>query len=50
MVDKRISDSSYPIKVKMGKDMKNGILILNVIHGKEMEIEYEKKRDYRQNK
>ena len=43
MVDKRISDSSYPIKVKMGKDMKNGILILNVIHGKEMEIEYEKK-------
>ena len=27
----------------MGKDMKNGNLVLNVIHGKEMEIEYEKK-------
>ena len=26
----------------MGKDMKDGILSLNVIHGKEMEIEYEK--------
>ena len=26
----------------MGKDMKNGILVLNVIHGKEMEIEYKK--------
>ena len=27
----------------MGKDMKEGNLVLNVIHGKEMEIEYEKK-------
>ena len=29
--------------VKMGKDMKDGNLVLNVIHGKEMEVEYEKK-------
>jgi len=43
MVSKKVSDACYPIKVKMGKDMKNGILILNVIHGKELEIEYEKK-------
>ena len=42
MVSKKISDSSYPITVKMGKDMKDGILVLNVIHGKELEIEYEK--------
>ena len=43
MVNKKISDACYPITVKMGKDMKNGNLVLNVIHGKEMEIEYEKK-------
>ena len=30
-------------KLKMGKNMKDGNLVLNVIHGKEMEIEYEKK-------
>ena len=27
----------------MGKEMKNGTLIINVFHGKELEIEYEKK-------
>ena len=43
MVNKKISDACYPITVKMGKEMRNGTLILNVIHGKEMEIEYEKK-------
>ena len=43
MVSKKISDACYPITVKMGKDMKNGILVINVIHGKEMEVEYEKK-------
>jgi len=40
MVNKKISDACYPNTVKMGKDMKNGNLILNVIHGKEMEVEY----------
>ena len=44
MVSKSISDACYPVTIKMGKDMKNGNLILNVIHGKEMEIEYEKKK------
>ena len=34
----------------MGKDMKDGNLVLNVIHGKEMDVEYEKKRDNRKNK
>tara|TARA_B100000963_G_scaffold275867_1_gene244121 strand:- start:1099 stop:1584 length:486 start_codon:yes stop_codon:yes gene_type:complete len=43
MVSKKISDACYPITIKIGKDMKNGILVLNVVHGKEMEIEYEKK-------
>ena len=43
IVGKKISDSCYPITVKMGKDMKNGNLILNVIHGKELEVEYNKK-------
>ena len=43
MVDKKISNSCYPIKVKMNKEMRDGTLVLNVIHGKEMEIEYAKK-------
>ena len=43
IVSKKISDACYPVTVKMGKEMRNGKLILNVIHGKEMAIEYEKK-------
>ena len=43
MVSKKISDACYPETVKMGKEMRNGTLVLNVIHGKELEIEYEKK-------
>ena len=43
MVSKKISDASYPVTIKMEKEMRNGTLILNVIHGKEMEIEYEKR-------
>ena len=42
MVGKKISDACYPIKIKMGKDMRQGTLVLNVTHGKEMEVEYEK--------
>ena len=42
MVNKKISNSCYPISIKMGKDMKNGTLVLNVTHGKELEIEYAK--------
>ena len=42
MVSKKISDACYPLTVKMGKEMREGTLILNVIHGKEMEVEYEK--------
>ena len=43
MVSKKISDACYPLTVKMGKDMKDGNLILSVVHGKELEVEYEKK-------
>ena len=43
MVSKKIADACYPLTVKMGKEMKNGTLILNVIHGKEIDVEYEKK-------
>ena len=42
MVSKKISDACYPITVKMGKEMRDGTLVLNVLHGKELEIEYEK--------
>ena len=43
MVSKKISDACYPITVKMGKEMRDGTLVLNVLHGKELEIEYEKR-------
>ena len=42
MVSKKISDACYPSTVKMGKDMKDGNLVLNVVHGKELQIEYAK--------
>ena len=42
MVSKKISDACYPVTVKMGKEMKDSTLVLNVIHGKELEVEYEK--------
>tara|TARA_B100001029_G_C14655472_1_gene231571 strand:- start:18 stop:503 length:486 start_codon:yes stop_codon:yes gene_type:complete len=43
IIPKKISDSCYPVTIKMGKEMRNGTLILNVLHGKELEIEYSKK-------
>jgi hypothetical protein len=42
IVNKKIADACYPITVKMGKKMREGTLVLNVIHGKELEVEYEK--------
>ena len=42
MVSKEISDTCYPVTVKMEKGMRDGRLILNVIHGKEIEVEYAK--------
>ena len=42
IVSKKIADACYPITVKMGKEMREGTLVLNVIHGKELDVEYEK--------
>ena len=42
IVSEKSSDACYPMTVKMGKEMKDGVLVLNVIHGREMEIEYKK--------
>ena len=42
IVGKDISGSCYPLKVKISKELNNGILLLCVIHGKELEIEYNK--------
>ena len=42
MVGKDLSNACYPSTVKMGKEMSNGILILNVIHGNEIMVEYNK--------
>ena len=42
IVSKKISDACYPVTVKMGKKFENGNLVLNVMHGKELDVEYEK--------
>ena len=42
MVGKDISNSCYPCTIKMGKEMDNGTLVLNVIHGNELIVEYGK--------
>ena len=42
MVGKKISDVAYPKSIKTGKELKNGILILNVNHGDQLFIEYSK--------
>ena len=43
IVSKDVSDNCYPINIKVSPNSKNLILILNVIHGKEIYIEYNKK-------
>ena len=42
MINNEISNNCYPATIKMGKEMKDGTLVLNVMHGAEMEIEYKK--------
>ena len=42
IVSAEISNACYPINVKMGKEMREGTLVLNVTHGKELDIEYSK--------
>ena len=42
MVGKDLSSTCYPNTIKMSKEMNNGTLILNVIHGNELTVEYGK--------
>jgi len=43
IVSEKISNACYPLTIKMGKETRNGTLVLNVIHGKEVEVEYKKR-------
>ena len=42
MIGKDVSNICYPSTIKMGKEMNNGTLVLNVIHGNELTVEYGK--------
>ena len=42
MVGSNIASTCYPSTIKMGKEMNNGTLVLNVIHGNELTVEYSK--------
>ena len=42
IVNKNIYDACYPVSIKIKKDMRDGTLVLNVIHGKEVAVEYAK--------
>ena len=42
VVGKDLSRTCYPSTIKMGKEMNNGTLILSVIHGNELDVEYGK--------
>ena len=42
MVGSNIDSTCYPSTIKMGKEMNNGTLVLNVIHGNELTVEYSK--------
>lgn len=43
IVDQEISEICYPNSIKSSKEMSNAILNLNVIHGKELIVEYQKR-------
>ena len=43
IVGKEFSNNCYPINIKAQKNSKSVCLILNVIHGKEIDVEYNKK-------
>ena len=43
LVGKKISSVCYPKSVKTDRELKNGILVLNVFHGDQVLVEYSKK-------
>ena len=45
---KDISNCCYPKSIKMSQSSRSGTLILSVKRGNEINVEYSKKRDYRQ--
>ena len=44
LVGKQISDVCYPKSIKTGKELKDGILYLNVFHGDQLLVEYNKSK------
>jgi len=43
LVGKKIGNICYPKSIKTGKDLKDGILFLNVANGDQLDVEYSKK-------
>jgi len=43
MVGKKTSEICYPKSIKTNRELKDGVLILNVSHGNQLDIEYGKK-------
>ena len=43
LVGKKIANVCYPKSIKTGKELKNGVLFLNVAHGDQLLVEYSKK-------
>ena len=43
LVGKKIADVCYPKSVKTGRELKDGVLFLNVTHGDQLLVEYNKK-------
>ncbi len=43
LVGKKISSVCYPKSIKTNKELENGILVLNVFHGDQILVEYNKK-------
>ena len=42
LVGKKISDVCYPKSIKTNRELKDGLLILNVFHGDQLFVEYNK--------
>lgn len=43
LVGKNISKICYPKSIKTNKELKDGMLVLNVSHGNQLDVEYSKK-------
>ncbi len=43
MVGKKTSEVCYPKSIKTNKELKDGTLVLNVSHGNQLDVEYNKK-------